>query len=40
MNTSTPRIFNAATEQNTGKTTAILLSADLLPVDAKDPHTM
>lgn len=26
--------------KNTGKTTAILLSADLLPVDAKDPHTM
>ena len=26
--------------KNTGKTTAILLSADLLPVDAKDSHTM
>lgn len=26
--------------KNTGKTKAILLSADLLPVDAKDPHTM
>ncbi|MBW8733259.1 MAG: cupin domain-containing protein [Asticcacaulis sp.] len=26
--------------KNTGKTTAILISADLLPVDATDPHTM
>jgi len=26
--------------KNTGKTTAVLISADLLPVDATDPHTM